>query len=227
MKNRWLLIMALLVAITGCGGGKKADQSAKGTDGAKKTEQVAKSTTNKATGGKVTGTKKTDHKAKVTAEKAAPSIPLQHMEGNKQDVVIFLTQAEHVVHDLQYAAASTLGSKEVQDDAILYRQLPEMYDTRDKILAHIENYWNRSLAVSLYNHLDTKIIDDKVYLSLNSHHKPVMITPENTKLTLEESGLVAIVTENGGRSAQTITYKLERDRKTGLYQITKRIPKIL
>ncbi|QDX91393.1 hypothetical protein C2W64_04771 [Brevibacillus laterosporus] len=236
MNKKWyivLIVTLIITGTTGCKGGKppeqskdtsekeqsqKAEKSVKSQGTAKNKKEDSAKSYGKTSQIKVAETKKEQAKWQTTA--------MAHMETNLNDVSVFLQKAEQVITDLEYIAATLPNGKEIKEDGLIYRQLPKPYDTRDGILFFFQQYWSRPLAVSLYDHLDTKIVDGNVYLSTSTKHYPVFITTKNTKVTVENSGLIAEVTgisPTTAASRSLVRYHLERDHESKRYEITKRI----
>ncbi|MCR8980240.1 hypothetical protein [Brevibacillus laterosporus] len=235
MHKKWVipLIVALIVAgTTGCKGGKPPEQS-KNTSEKEQSQKAEKSvksqsTANKHKGNSATSDGKSGHiKIADTKKEQAKwqTTAMAHMETNLNDVSVFLQKAEQVIIDLEYFAATLPDGKEMKEDGLIYRQLPKPYNTRDGILAFFQQYWSRPLAVTLYDHLDTKIVDGNVYLSTSTRRYPVFITTQNMKVSVENNGLIVEVTGISPTTASSrslVRYHLGRDHESKRYEITKR-----
>ncbi|WP_139490525.1 hypothetical protein [Brevibacillus dissolubilis] len=195
------LLLALSLVFTGCGGGKdqgqgkdnaKTQSKEQGKGGGKQKaqgggkqkaqggdKQKAQGSKDKASGRKGVGGQE---QAQTQGKGGKPTSAIQHMENNETDLVLFLNKAENVTNDLHYAAAHLKNGKTVTEDGVVYRQLPERFSTKEKIIGHFSRYWSRSLAVRMYDNLDTKIQNGKVYLATPSKDYPVFISTRNTAI---------------------------------------------
>lgn len=220
--RKWLLLMAIALVVTGCGGGKQ-DQKAK-------TEQTdkAKTKSQKSADTKKTKGKKSAQNVKATAKgtkKGNKTAAIQQMTGSKQDVVLFLNRAEHAVEDIYYAALSMPDGKTVKDGGFTYRELPSNLDSKDKIVDYLSQFWSKPLALRLYDNLNTKQVDNKVYVALPQKDYPVLISLQNTGVQVVNDDITAVVSEittPALASQRTIRYHLARDPKTNHYQIDNR-----
>ncbi|UFJ39766.1 hypothetical protein LOK74_17145 [Brevibacillus humidisoli] len=200
--KKWLALLALCLAIVGCG--DKDEQESKGNENDDtKTARVQQRN-------------EADSKAKALS---------RHPQTNKQDLVLFINRAEHVFEELYYAASSMPGGKIQRDDGLLYRQLPPRFSSREKVIAFFSRYWSRPLAVQMYDNLDTKIVNGRLYLRIPDQDDPVLISQQNTTISSDLNG-VTVVVQNAGlpdRSGQpTVSYRLERDKRTGQLEIVRR-----
>ncbi|AUM66813.1 hypothetical protein C0R09_21095 [Brevibacillus laterosporus] len=235
MHKNWyipLIIALLITGATGCKGGKPPEQSKNTSEKeqSQKAEKTVKSkgATNKSKDNSATTAEKSDHIKTASTKKDQAkwqSTAMAHMETNLNDVSVFLQKAEQVINDLEYAAATLPDGKEIKEDGIIYRQLSKPYHTRDGILAFFQQYWSRPLAVALYDHLDTKIVDGHVYLSTSTKRYPVFISTQNMKVSVENSGLIVEVSgisPTVASSSSLVRYHLGRDQESKRYEITKR-----
>ncbi|WP_126428521.1 hypothetical protein [Brevibacillus marinus] len=196
-----LALLALCLALAGCGDKQEANR-----DGSKQADSAPSRI----------------QQQQQTAMKRAASGPIQ---ADKQELVLLLNRAEHVFAELYYAAASMPGGKTQRDDGLLYRQLPPRFSSREKVIAHFSRYWSRPLAVQMYDNLDTKIIDGKLYLRIPDEDYPVLISQANTTISADLNGVTAIVRNAAPANPpgrQTVTYRLARDQRSGRLEIVKR-----
>jgi hypothetical protein len=174
--------------------------------------------------GKQGGKAKTQ--AKQQKEQQQKKTALKNMATSKRDIVLFLNRAEHLTEQLHYAAASMPGGKKVIEDGIVYRQLPKQFDSKKKILAYFSRFWSRSIAESMYDNLNTKLVKGKVYLAHDRTDTPVLISTRNTSVTSDATGITATVSDitlPSFAADRTVRYRLVRDKKTRQYEISKRI----
>jgi len=215
MMKKWLPLLILSLLLTGCGGNKE-DQAKSETKAKTNNESKAK-TQNKQEG---------KNGSKQGNQKGAKTLALKNMDKNKRDVVLFLNRAESLAQQLQFEAANLTNGKAVTEDGLTYRQLPERYDTRDEIVNYFSRFWSRPLAENLYDYMNTKLVNGKVYLAPDDSEYPMIISSRNTFVKYDDEDLIATVNEITHPSYaqdRTVTYRLVRDKKTKLYEINKRV----
>lgn len=200
-KNGWVCLLVAAFLVTGCNGTK---------DEGKKDEKAAKTQTKK----------NGESKQKKTVRYSA----VQKLGGNKMDIVLFLNRAENVVSDVYFAALEHKG-KTATEDGMFYRELPERFDSREKIVSHFSRYWSRPLAESLYDNLSTKQINQKLYISIPNVDYPMMISVRNTTVQKQDDHLRVIVenvTDPAYSNARTLRYLLGRDKESKRFEIESR-----
>ncbi|WP_235827928.1 hypothetical protein [Brevibacillus migulae] len=214
--KKWLPLLILSLMLTGCGGNK--DDQAKSDTKAKTNNESKAKTQNKQDN-------KSGNKQGNKQENKAKTLALKNMDKNKRDVVLFLNRAESLAQQLQFEAANLTNGKAVTEDGLTYRQLPEKYDTRDEILDYFSRFWSRPLAENLYDYMNTKLVNGKVYLAPDDSEYPMIISNRNTFVKYDDGDLIATVNEitlPAYAQDRTVTYRLSRDKKTKLYEIKKR-----
>jgi len=193
--KRWLLLLVISLVFAGCNGGKQEEKP--------KTQAT--------------------QKKKTTAAPRTAAIP--QLESNKSDVVLFLNRAEHVLEELYYAAATSANGKPLTVDGTVYRPLPARYDTKEEILSLLTRYWSMPLAENLYDNLRTRLVRGNVYLAPPQQDYPVLISVRNTKVSMDDKGLLVTVTDvttPGFAQDRTLRYQLVRDDKTRQFKIISR-----
>lgn len=166
-----------------------------------------------------------EEKAK-TQSKPPKQSAIQKMGDNKMDVVLFLNRAEHLLEEVYYAAADNAKGKNVMEDGITYRELPKRFDSKDKIVGYLSRYWSKPLAEAMYDNMSTKLVKDKVYVSIPRTDYPVLVSVRNTNVQKANGELrvtVEDVTTPAFSSDRTLRYQLIRDAKTKRFEIKSRV----
>ncbi|MGG1660627.1 hypothetical protein [Brevibacillus sp. NRS-1366] len=198
-KN-WMIFLAFSLLVTGCNSPSNEEQ--------KKEKEKTKA----------------QAKAKVQNKSNKPSA-LQKLGDNKMEVVLFLNRAEHVLEDVYYSALENAKGKTVYEDGLTYRELPERFDSKDKIVGYFSQFWSKPLAESLYDNMSTKLVKGKVYVSLPRTDYPTLISVRNTSVQKLDGDLNVTVensTDTTFATDRTVRYQLVRDKKTKRYEIKSR-----
>lgn len=194
-KN-WMFLLVFLLLVTGCNSPSMEEQKKE----------------------------KEKEKAK-TQSKPHKQTALQKLGDNKMEVVLFLNQAEHVLEEVYYSALENGKGKTVYEDGLTYRELPKRFDSKDKIVGYFSGFWSKPLAEALYDNMSTKLVKDKVYVSLPQTDYPALISVRNTSVQ-KMNGDLTVTVENSTDASfatdRTIRYKLVRDKKTKRYEIKSR-----
>ncbi|GED68923.1 hypothetical protein BRE01_26250 [Brevibacillus reuszeri] len=169
---------------------------------------------------------KAKEKEKAKAQSKPPKqTALQKLGDNKMEVVLFLNRAEHALEEVYYSALENAKGKTVHEDSLSYRELPKRFDSKDKIVGYFSRFWSKPLAEALYDNMSTKLVKDKVYVSLPHTDYPAMISVRNTNVQ-KLNGDLNVTVENAADatvvSDRTIRYHLVRDKKTKRYEIKSR-----
>lgn len=166
-----------------------------------------------------------EEKAK-TQSKPPKQSAIQKMGDNKMDVVLYLNRAEHLLEEVYYSAADNAKGKTVIEDGITYRELPKRFDSKDKIVKYFSRFWSKPLAEAMYDNMSTKIVKEKVYVSIPRTDYPVLISVRNTnvqKANGELRVMVDDVTTPAFSTDRTLRYQLIRDAKTKRFEIKSRV----
>lgn len=205
MKKWLIILLALSIVFTGCDKKNEAKD-----DDKKKAQTQGKDGIRKLKGN----------------EKGKPKVAsIRDIDKNRYHLALFLNRAEHVFEDLQFAAASNAKGKKVKIDGITYRELPAHVDTKEKIITYFSRFWSRPLAVRMYDNLHTKDIKGKIYLAEGDGIYSMLISNKNISSKKDADGITAIVREaiTPQNSAHyTVTYRISKDKKSGLYKIRER-----
>jgi len=227
--KKWLMLLALSLVIAGCNGGK--EEGKQQTQGKQEQKQGAQAkqggSKNQGKGGGSNGGGKGGNNGAQTAAKGnqPAKMAIRNMDRNKGDVVLFLNHAEHLTEELYLAAATMPNGQTVEEDGVVYRQLPERFDSKEKIVKHFSQAWSRPLAVSLYDNLNTKLVRGKVYLAQPAADFPVLISTRNTDVRVnggEISVVVREITSPTIAADRTVRYRLVRDEKSKRFEIVSR-----
>lgn len=166
-----------------------------------------------------------EEKAK-TQSKHAKQSAIQKLGDNKTDIVLFLNRAEHALEDVYYAAADNTKGKSVNEDGLVYRPLPNRFDSKDKIVGFFSRFWSKPLAEAMYDNMSTKLVKDKLYVSIPRTDYPVLISVRNTTVQKTNGELrvtVDDVTTPAFATDRTLRYHLVRDAKTKRFEIKARM----
>lgn len=196
--KKWIPLLLLSLALAGCGDEKEKQQA--NSEAKVKTRSERK-------------------------ENKVQTLALKNMDKNKRDVVLFINRAEHLAEHLQYEAANLSNGRKVVEDGLVYRELPQAFNTREKIVNHFARFWSRPLAENLYDYLNTRIVNGRVYLAPDDSEYPMLISSRNTFVTNKDDELIAVVNEitlPSYAQDRTVRYRLVRDKKTKLFEINKR-----
>lgn len=166
-----------------------------------------------------------EHKAK-TQNKPPKQSAIQKLGENKTDVVLFLNRAEHALEEVYFAAADNAKGKTIYEDGLAYREMPKRFDSKDKIVRFFSRFWSRPLAEAMYDNMSTKVVKDKVYVSIPKNDYPVLISTRNTTVQ-KTNGELRVTVEDATTPAfstdRTLRYQLVRDAKTKRFEIKSRL----
>lgn len=161
-----------------------------------------------------------------TQSKPEKQSAMQKLGDNKMDVVLFLKQAEHQLENIYYAAADHAKGKSVYEDGLVFRELPERFDSKEKITGYFSKFWSRPLAEAMYDNMSTKLVKEKVYVSIPRVDYPVLISVRNTTVQKGNGEINVSVddaTDSSFASDRTLRYRLVRDQKTKRFEIKSRM----
>lgn len=167
-----------------------------------------------------------DEKDKAKTQNKPKLSAFQKMGNNEMDVVLFLNRAEHALEEVYYAAADNAKGKTVYEDGLAYRQMPERFDSKEKIIGFFSRFWSRPLAEAMYDNLSTKLVKQKVHVSIPRTDYPVLISVRNTTVQKKDGELsvtVEDVTNPSFSTDTTLRYRLARDSKSKRFEIKSRV----
>ncbi|MGN7469480.1 hypothetical protein [Brevibacillus sp. SAFN-007a] len=169
---------------------------------------------------------KEESKSKTKARnKPVKLSAIQKLGDNKMDVVLFLNRAEHLLEEVYFAALDNAKGKTVYEDGLMFRELPERFSSKDKIVDYFGRFWSKPLALAMYDKLTTKLVKEKLFLAIPRVDYPVLISVRNTTVAKSNGELDVTVldaTDPSFASDRTLHYRLVRDRKTKRFEIKAR-----
>jgi hypothetical protein len=148
------------------------------------------------------------------------SFALGSQTDQKMSVVLFLNRAEHAKEEIYSSAVENAGGKKYAENGRLYRELPERFDSKEKIVRHFSQYWSRPLSESLYNSMSTKQVNGKLYVSLPETDSPVLISVRNTSIRKQGDEVHVVI--NQVDANRSLAYQITPDKQHQKYKIISR-----